>query len=63
MRGKTKKAKAIGTKIGRDAFATISAVEGMQLTPAMKRRAAEFDRKGLSTEERVRAVIAVQRKG
>jgi ribosomal protein L18 len=62
-RGKTTKAKATGTKIGREAFATITAVEGLELTPAMKRRAAEFDRKGLSTEERVRAVIAVHRKG
>jgi hypothetical protein len=62
-RGKITKAKAAGTKIGREAFATITAVEGMELTPAMKRRAAEFDHKGLSAEERVRAVIAAHRKG
>jgi len=62
-RGKATKAKAIGTKIGREAFATITAVEGMEATQAMKRRVAEFDRKGLSAEERVRAVIAVYRKG
>jgi hypothetical protein len=52
-----------GTRIGRRAFAAISAVEGIRLTAEMKRRAAEFDRKGLTTAERVRAVVAIHRKG
>jgi hypothetical protein len=55
--------KAAGMTIGRKAFAKISAVEGIRLTPAMKARAAEFDRKGLSPEERVRAIVAAHRKG
>jgi hypothetical protein len=41
----------------------ISAVEGIRLTPAMQRRAAEFERKGLSPEERIRAIVAIHRKG
>jgi hypothetical protein len=49
--------------IGRERFAKISAVEGIALTPAMKRRAAKFDRKKLSPEERVRAIVAIHRKG
>ncbi|MGZ5937518.1 MAG: hypothetical protein ACXWLK_09000 [Rhizomicrobium sp.] len=52
-----------GVVLGREGFAKISAVEGIKLTPAMKRRSAEFDRKGLSPEERVRAIVAVHRKG
>jgi hypothetical protein len=52
-----------GATIGRKAFAKISAVEGIRLTPEMKQRAAEFDRKGLSPEERVRAIVATHRKG
>lgn len=52
-----------GITLGRDGFARISAVEGMSLTPAMKQRAAEFDRRGLSPEERIRAIVAVHRKG
>jgi hypothetical protein len=55
--------KPIGTRIGRQAFAAISAVEGIRLTAEMKRRTAEFDRKGLSTAERVRAIVAIHRKG
>jgi hypothetical protein len=55
--------KSSGATIGRKAFAKISAVEGVRLTPEMKRRAAEFDRKGLSPEERVRAIVAAHRKG
>ena len=55
--------KPIGTRIGRKAFAAISAAEGIRLTPEMKRRAAEFDRKGLTAPERVRAIVAIHRKG
>jgi hypothetical protein len=57
------KGKRVGTRIGREAFAAISAVEGIRLTAEMKRRAAEFDRRGLTTAERVRAIIAIHRKG
>lgn len=55
--------KAAGATIGRRAFAKISAVEGIRLTREMKRRATEFDRRGLSPEERVRAIVATHRKG
>ena len=48
--------------LGRKRFAKISAVEGIELSPAAKRRAAEFDRLGLSAEERVRRIIAAHGK-
>jgi hypothetical protein len=48
--------------LGRQRFARISAVEGIELSPAAKRRAAEFDRLGLSPHERVRAIVAAHRK-
>lgn len=43
--------------IGRDRFAKISAVEGIQLDDEMKRAFEEFDRQGLSPEERRKAII------
>jgi hypothetical protein len=43
--------------LGRDRFEKICAVEGIKLTSAMKRRFAEFDRKGLSSAERRREII------
>jgi hypothetical protein len=52
-----------GMTIGRKRFAAISAVEGIKLTPEMERRAAELDRKGLTPEERIRAIVAAHRKG
>lgn len=52
-----------GTVIGRERFAKISAVEGIELTLPMKRRAAEFDRRRLSPEQRIRAIVAAHRKG
>lgn len=52
-----------GMILGRRRFAKISAVEGIELSPAAKKRAAEFDRLGLSPEERVRRIVAVHRKG
>jgi hypothetical protein len=45
--------------IGRDRFEKICAVEGIKLTVAMKKRFAEFDRKGLSTAERRREIIKI----
>jgi hypothetical protein len=47
----------------RKRFAAISAVEGIKLTPEMERRAAELDRKGLTPEERIRAIVSAHRKG
>jgi len=38
--------------IGQRGFAKISAVEGIHLSPEMVRDLREFDRKGLSAEER-----------
>jgi hypothetical protein len=49
--------------LGRERFAQISAVEGIKPTAAMKKRAAEFDRQGLSPAERRREIIKVYRKG
>jgi len=57
------KSKRVGTRIGRQAFAAISAVEGIRLASEMKQRAADFDRKGMSGEERRRAIIRAYRKG
>ena len=63
-RGSSKKGKQTGGMIiGRERFAAISAVEGIRLTPEMERRAAEFDRKGLTPDERIRAIVAAHRKG
>jgi hypothetical protein len=58
-----RKRTATGVVLGRERFAKISAVEGIELSLAAKTRAAEFDRLGLSPEERVRRIIAVHRKG
>ena len=49
--------------LGRDRFAKISAVEGIVLTGVMKKRAAEFDRQGLSADERRRSIVRAYRKG
>jgi len=46
-----------GFVIGRESFEQICAVDGIRLTPAMKKRFAEFDRKGLSPAERRREII------
>jgi hypothetical protein len=57
--GKTRKT---GFVIGRAGFAKISAVEGIQLKPAMKKRAADASSKGLSAEETREAIIRAYRK-
>jgi hypothetical protein len=49
--------------LGRERFAKISAVEGIELTPRMKQRAVEFDRRELSAEERRRLIVHAHRKG
>ena len=48
--------------IGARRFAKISAVEGIILTREMRTRAAEFDRKGMSAEERRRSITRLYRK-
>lgn len=54
---------AKGPTLGRDRFAKISAVEGVELSRDALRRAAEFDRKRLSPEQRIREIVAAHRKG
>jgi hypothetical protein len=49
--------------VGRAGFAKISAVEGIQLTDAMKKRADDKRTKGISSEEHRRAIISSHRKG
>jgi hypothetical protein len=49
--------------LGRELFAEISAVEGIVLTKAMTARVKQFDRKGMSPEQRRRAIIGAYRKG
>ena len=48
--------------IGKDAFGKISAVEGIQMTPAMRKRASDARAKGLSAEEHRQAIIRSYRK-
>jgi hypothetical protein len=47
--------------VGRERFAKISAVEGIARTPAMKEQEKEFDRQGLTVEERRRVLIRAYR--
>lgn len=47
--------------VGREPFLKISLVEGITLTPEAKRRSDEFGSKGLSAEERRRAIIRAHR--
>lgn len=57
-----KTGKISGFVIGRARFEKISAVEGIKLSSDMKKRAQEFDRRGLSAEERRKAIISKHRK-
>jgi hypothetical protein len=64
---KRRKTAAKGTKVrgfvvGRARFTKISAVEGIQLTQAMERRASEAGRKGLTAEEYRRTIVRSYRK-
>jgi hypothetical protein len=59
----TGKATKTGFIVGAAGFAKISAVEGIHLSPAMKKRAAEAKSKGLTAEATRRAVIRAYRKG
>jgi hypothetical protein len=49
--------------IGRDGFGKISAVEGIEMTAAMKKRASDARAKGLTAEEYRRTIIGSHRKG
>jgi hypothetical protein len=58
----TGKGTKTGFVLGHAAFAKISAVEGIRLKPAMKRRAAEAASAGLSAEEYRKTIIRAHRK-
>jgi hypothetical protein len=58
----SRKSGKTGFVVGAASFAKISAVEGIRLKPAMKKRALEADRKGLSAEETRKAIIRIYRK-
>jgi hypothetical protein len=60
---KVSRAAKAGMMLGRDRFTKISSVEGISLTHEMKKRSAEFDRKGLSPEERRATIVRAHRKG
>lgn len=47
-----------GFTLGRAAFARISAVEGIRLTPEMENDLNTYDRRGLSAAERRKAIFA-----
>jgi hypothetical protein len=51
-----------GFTLGRAKFDKISAVEGIRMKPAMKKRAAEASSKGLSAEEYRRMIVRSYRK-
>ena len=58
MSSKSKSAPTSASRytVGRRAFARISAVEGIRLTPEMDKALREFDEKRLSGDERRRAI-------
>lgn len=53
----------VSVTIGRQRFAKISEVEGIKLSDEMRQRAADFDRRGSSAEERRTTIIRAYRKG
>jgi hypothetical protein len=60
---KRSRSAASGITLGRERFAKISAVEGIELEPGAKKRALEFDRLDVSAEDRRRSIIRAYRKG
>ncbi len=52
-----------GPTLGRERFAKISAVEGIELTREAEKRAADVDRRRLSPERRIQEIVAAYRKG
>jgi hypothetical protein len=61
-RSGTKAKKKGGFVVGRDSFGKISAVEGIRLTPTMKKRATDAEREGLSAEEYRETIARAYRK-
>ncbi|MGO9848548.1 MAG: hypothetical protein ACLPKT_18740 [Methylocella sp.] len=61
-RKKVSRKSKLDVVIGARRFAKISAVEGIMLTGEMRTRSAEFDRKGMSAEERRRSILRAYRK-
>ncbi|MEH2531702.1 hypothetical protein V1277_001919 [Bradyrhizobium sp. AZCC 1588] len=59
----TKGSKSGRFVLGSDRFAKISKVEGIELTPAMKKRASDARTKGFTAEEYRQAIIRSHRKG
>ncbi len=59
---RSNKSSKTGFVIGHESFAKISAVEGIRLKPAMKKRAIEARGKGLSAEEYRKSIIRAHRK-
>ncbi len=57
-----KKAKTGQFVLGHDRFAKISAVEGMTVTPEMKKRLKEFEAEGLTAAQKRAAILKVYRK-
>jgi hypothetical protein len=51
-----------GMTLGHERFAKISAVEGIELTADMRKRAAEFERRGIAADERRRSIIQAHSK-
>jgi hypothetical protein len=49
--------------LGQAGFAKISAVDGIRLKPAMKKRAADASSKGLSPDEYRRVIVRAYRNG
>jgi hypothetical protein len=60
---KNRRQPAMGKALGREWGDKISAVEGVKLSSAAKKRAAEFERLGLSPAERRKAITRAYRKG
>jgi hypothetical protein len=60
---KTKSAKTGRFVIGSAGFGKISAVEGIRMTAAMKKRAGDARAKGLTAEEYRSSIIRSHRKG
>jgi len=58
----TGKSSKKGLVLGDAGFAKISAVEGIRLSPAMKKRAAEARNKGLSADEYRQVIVRAYRK-
>lgn len=60
--GKFSASGKVSVTIGRQRFAKISEVEGIKLSGEMRQRAADFDRRGSSAEERRTTIIQAYRK-